>query len=135
MLNDVRYVPGVADARIQQPFNYPNMTVNVDRTRAQTIGLTQRDVAQSVLVALSGSFQTSPSFYLDPRNGVSYNIAVQTPQYGLDSLAELRSLPVTARSVSCQFIHGKRSFRNCRSRVRATPYPSARQSRLHYSRH
>jgi multidrug efflux pump subunit AcrB len=100
MLNDVRYVPGVADARIQQPFNYPNMTVNVDRTRAQTIGLTQRDVAQSVLVALSGSFQTSPSFYLDPRNGVSYNIAVQTPQYGLDSLAELRSLPVTASASS-----------------------------------
>jgi len=100
MLDEVRYIPGAADARIQQPFNYPNMTVNVDRTRAQTIGLTQRDVAQSLLVALSGSFQTSPSFYLDPRNGVSYNIAVQTPQYGLDSLAELRSLPVTASASS-----------------------------------
>ncbi len=139
MLNDVRYVPGVADARIQQPFNYPNMTVNVDRTRAQTIGLTQRDVAQSVLVALSGSFQTSPSFYLDPRNGVSYNIAVQTPQYGLDSLGGVEESAGDSerqqRSVSCQFIHGERSFRNCRSRVRATPYPSARQSRLHYSRH
>ena len=95
MLNEVRYVPGAADARIQQPFNYPNMTVNVDRTRAQAIGLTQRDVAQSVLVALSGSFQTSPSFYLDPRNGVSYNVAVQAPQYKIDSLAELQSLPVT----------------------------------------
>jgi len=95
ILNEVRYVPGAADARIQQPFNYPNMTVNVDRTRAQAIGLTQRDVAQSVLVALSGSFQTTPSFYLDPRNGVSYNVAVQAPQYKIDSLAELRSLPVT----------------------------------------
>ena len=57
------------------------MTVNVDRTRAQAIGLTQKDVAQSLLVALSGSFQTTPSFYLDPRNGVSYNVAIQAPQY------------------------------------------------------
>ena len=84
MLNEVRYVPGAADARIQQPFNYPNFTVNVDRTRAAETGLTQQNVAQSLLVALSGSFQTSPNFYLDPRNGVSYNIAIQAPQYRLD---------------------------------------------------
>ncbi len=95
MLNQVRYVPGAADARIQQPFNYPNMTVNVDRTRAQTIGLTQKDVAQSLLVALSGSFQTTPSFYLDPKNGVTYNVAIQAPQYAVNSLAALKSLPVT----------------------------------------
>jgi multidrug efflux pump subunit AcrB len=97
MLNEVRYVPGAADARIQQPFNYPNMTVNVDRTRARTMGLTQQNVAQSLLVALSGSFQTTPSFYLDPKNGVSYNVAVQAPQYKLDSLAALNSLPVTSQ--------------------------------------
>ncbi len=95
MLNEVRYVPGAIDSRIQQPFDYPNFTVNVDRTRAQSIGFTQRDVAQSLLVALSGSFQTTPSFYLDPRNGVSYSVAVQTPQYQLDSMSELQSLPVT----------------------------------------
>lgn len=100
MLNDVRYVPGASDARIQQPFDYPNVTVNVDRTRAQAIGLTQRDVAQSLLVALSGSFQTTPSFYLDPRNGVSYSVAVQTPQYRLDSMTSLQSLPVTRSSTS-----------------------------------
>ena len=87
MLDEVRYVPGAVDARIQQPFDYPNMTVDVDRTRASDIGLTQANVAQSVLVALSGSFQTTPNFYLDPKSGVSYNIAVQTPQYRLDSLA------------------------------------------------
>jgi multidrug efflux pump subunit AcrB len=98
MLNEVRYVPGAADARIQQPFDLPNMTVNVDRTRAQAIGLTQQNVAQSLLVALSGSFQTTPSFYLDPRNGVSYNVAVQSPQYDIQSLAALRSLPVTGNS-------------------------------------
>src|SRR3569833_2142598 len=95
MLNEVRYVTGATDARIQQPFDYPNMTVNVDRTRAQAIGFSQRDVAQSILVALSGSFLTTPSFYLDPKNGVSYNVAVQTPQYRLDSMSELQSLPVT----------------------------------------
>ena len=95
MLNEVRYVTGASDARIQQPFDQPNFTVNVDRTRAQAIGFAQRDVAQSLLVALSGSFQTTPSFYLDPRNGVSYNVAVQTPQYRLDSISGLQSLPVT----------------------------------------
>jgi multidrug efflux pump subunit AcrB len=100
ILNEVRYVPGASDARIQQPFDLPNMTVNVDRTRAQAIGLTQQNVAQSLLVALSGSFQTTPSFYLDPRNGVSYNIAVQAPQYDIQSLAELRSLPVTGSASS-----------------------------------
>ncbi len=91
--------PGASDARIQQPFDYPNMTVNVDRTRAQAIGLTQQNVAQSLLVALSGSFQTTPSFYLDPRNGVSYNVAVQTPQYRLDiDVGSFKSLPVTGSS-------------------------------------
>ena len=102
MLNEVRYVPGAADARIQQPFDLPNWTIDVDRTRARTVGLTQQNVAQSVLVALSGSFQTTPSFYLDPSNGVSYNVAVQTPQYNLDSLAALNSLPVTSSSSTTQ---------------------------------
>jgi CzcA family heavy metal efflux pump len=94
MINEVRYVPGAADARIQQPFNYPMMKVDVDRTRAQQIGLTQKDVAQSLLVALSGSFQTTPSFYLDPKSGVTYNVAIQAPQYKIDSMAALQSLPV-----------------------------------------
>jgi multidrug efflux pump subunit AcrB len=98
MANEVRYIPGAADVRIQQPFDYPTMNVAVDRTRAQSIGLTQKDVAQSLLVALSGSFQTAPSFYLDPKNGVSYNVAIQTPQYRLDSLAALESLPVAGAS-------------------------------------
>jgi multidrug efflux pump subunit AcrB len=96
MLDQLRYVPGVADARIQQPFNYPNWTVDVDRTRAEEVGLTQQNVAQSLLIALSGSFQTSPTFYLDPQNGVSYDVATQSPQPDLDSLAALKNLPVTA---------------------------------------
>jgi multidrug efflux pump subunit AcrB len=95
ILNDVRYVPGAVDARVQQPFNYPNFTVDVDRTRAASVGLTQANVAQSLLVTLSGSFQTSPNFFLDPRNGVTYNIAIQAPQYRVDTMADLASLPVT----------------------------------------
>jgi len=102
MVDEVRHVPGAVDARIQQPFDYPNMTVKVDRTLASTIGLTQQNVAQSLLIALSGSFQTTPNFYLDPHNGVSYNIATQSPQYGLDSMAELRSLPVTGSALAQQ---------------------------------
>ena len=102
VLDEVRYVPGAADARIQQPFDYPNWTVNVDRTRASEIGLTQQNVAQSVLVALSGSFQTAPNFYLDPKTGVTYNVAVQAPQYRLDSLAALKSLPVTGPGQAAQ---------------------------------
>ena len=102
MLNEVRYVPGAADVRIQQPFNYPMMKVDVDRTRAQQIGLTQKDVAQSLLVALSGSFQTTPSFYLDPKSGVTYNVAIQAPQYKIDSMAALESLPVNGASAAQQ---------------------------------
>jgi multidrug efflux pump subunit AcrB len=100
MLDEVRQVPGAADARIQQPFNLPKMMVDVDRTRAQSIGLTQKDVAQSLLIALSGSFQTSPNFYLDPISGVSYNIAIQAPQYNVNSLAALKSLPITGASLA-----------------------------------
>jgi CzcA family heavy metal efflux pump len=93
--DEIRYIPGAADVRIQQPFNLPRMMVDVDRTRAASIGLTQKDVAQSMLIALSGSFQTSPNFFLDPRNGVTYNVAIQAPQYGVNSLAALQSLPIT----------------------------------------
>jgi multidrug efflux pump subunit AcrB len=100
LLNEVKYVPGATDTRIQQPFDAPKMTVNVDRTRSQEVGLTQRDVATSILVALSGSFQTTPNFYLDPKNGVSYNIAIQAPQFGLDSVSALQSLPVTSSTAN-----------------------------------
>ena len=100
MLNEIRYVPGAADARIQQPFDQPRMTVNVDRTRAESIGITQQNVTQSVLIALSGSFQTAPNFFLDPRNGVSYPIATQSPQYRFDTMSDLRSLPISGASTT-----------------------------------
>jgi multidrug efflux pump subunit AcrB len=98
MMNEIKYVPGATDLRIQQPFDNPRFDVIVDRTKAQQIGLQQRDVAQSLLVATSGSFQTTPTYWLNPANGVSYNIAVQSPQYNLDSLQDLNNIPLTAGS-------------------------------------
>ncbi len=100
LLNRLKYVPGIADLRIQQPFNQPKLHIEVDRTRAQQIGFTQRDVAQNLLISLSGSFQTSPAFWLDPKSGVSYSIATQTPQYRIDSLQALQNIPVTGANPS-----------------------------------
>jgi multidrug efflux pump subunit AcrB len=95
LLAQIRHIPGTTDLRIQQPFNSPKLTVAVDRTKSQQVGYSQRDVAGNLLVTLSGSFQTTPSYWLNPKNGVSYNIAVQSPQYGLQSLQDLQNIPVT----------------------------------------
>ena len=85
LLKRIRTVPGIADLRIQQVFNYPQINVDVDRTLAAEVGLTQRDVANSLLVTLSGSGQVKPNFWLNPENGVSYPIVAQMPQYRIDS--------------------------------------------------
>ena len=77
----VRQIPGAVDVHVQQMFDLPSLQVNTDRTKVQEVGFTQRDVASSLLIALSGSFQTAPSFYLNPANGVSYQVASQVPQY------------------------------------------------------
>src|ERR1700761_1658645 len=95
MMQQIAQISGTTDLRIQQPFNLPKWTVNVDRTRARQVGYSQHDVANDVLIALSGSFQTSPTFYLNPQNHVSYNIAVQTPQYEVRNLQDLENFPVT----------------------------------------
>jgi CzcA family heavy metal efflux pump len=94
LFNRVQKIPGIVDARIQQASDYPELRVNVDRSRAQDVGLTQRDVATNMLISMSGSFQTSPNFWLSPQNGVSYSIVTQVPQYKLDSLEALRNIPV-----------------------------------------
>jgi multidrug efflux pump subunit AcrB len=95
LMNELKFVPGTTDLRIQQPFDYPKLHIDVDRTKAQEIGFSQRDVAQNLLISLSGSFQTSPTFWLDPKTGVSYNITAQTPQYKVDTLKDLENIPVT----------------------------------------
>jgi CzcA family heavy metal efflux pump len=98
LLERVQQVPGTVDLHIQQPFDQPYLHVNVDRTKAQQVGFTQRDVANNLLVSLSGSFQTTPEFWVDPKTGVSYSIATQTPQYRVDSLQDLENIPVTGPS-------------------------------------
>jgi CzcA family heavy metal efflux pump len=102
MMQEIGQIPGTTDLRIQQPFNLPSWTVNVDRTRAQEVGYSQHDVASDVLTSLSGSFQTSPTFYLNPQNHVSYNIAVQTPQYDIQNLQQLQNFPIATNGSSQQ---------------------------------
>ena len=95
LMNRLKFVPGTVDLRIQQEFNQPDLHIDVDRTKAGQVGLTARDVAQNLLISLSGSFQTAPSFWLDPKTGVTYNIATETPQYRADSLQNLQNIPIT----------------------------------------
>ncbi|HEY2619906.1 MAG TPA: efflux RND transporter permease subunit, partial [Acetobacteraceae bacterium] len=96
LLRRLRHVPGLVDARIQQSRDNPGFDVDVDRTRAQYVGLTERDVTNSLVVNLAGSSQVAPTYWLNPDNGASYPIVMQTPQYQIDSLNALRNLPITA---------------------------------------
>ena len=100
LMDQLKFIPGTSDLRIQQPFDQPRLHIDVDRTKAQEIGYTQRDVAQNLLISLSGSFQTAPTFWLDPKTGVSYNIATQTPQYRVDTLQGLENIPVTGTNAA-----------------------------------
>ena len=107
LLKRIRTVAGVADLRIQQVFNYPQINVDVDRTLASEVGLTQRDVANSLLVTLSGSSQVQPNFWLNDENGVSYPIVAQMPQYRIDTVSNLGNVPVTsARTEAARYIGG-----------------------------
>ncbi|WP_186108661.1 efflux RND transporter permease subunit [Burkholderia gladioli] len=96
LLREIRRVPGVVDARIQQSQQSPAFSVDVDRTRAQLLGITERDVTNSLVVNLAGSSQVAPTYWLNPANGISYPIVMQTPQYKLDTLAALQNLPISA---------------------------------------
>jgi CzcA family heavy metal efflux pump len=96
LLKRIRKVPGIADLRIQQVFNFPQINVNVDRTLASEVGLTQRDVANSLLVTLSGSGQVKPNYWLNTKNGVSYPIVAQVPQYRVDTMSDLQNVPLTS---------------------------------------
>ena len=112
LMNKLKFVPGIVDLRIQQPLNYPNLHIDVDRTKASQVGLTQRDVANNLLLSLSGSGQVQPTFWLDPATGVSYSIDVMSPQYRVDSLSDLENIPITATSARTppQILAGLASF-------------------------
>jgi len=97
LLERLRQVTGIADLRMQQPFDQPKLDVEVDRVKAQQAGFSQREVASNLLITLSGSFQTNPTFWLNPKTGVSYNVITQVPQYELDSLQALANIPLTGQ--------------------------------------
>ncbi|MCC6394961.1 MAG: efflux RND transporter permease subunit [Bryobacterales bacterium] len=95
IMNQMRRIPGIADLRIQQVFDQPKLHLVTDRVKAAQSGYTQADVARSLLISLSGSFQTQPTFWLNPDNGVSYNVVTQTPQYATGSLQDLGGIPLS----------------------------------------
>jgi len=92
--NQLALVPGAVDVNVHQVYDEPHLQVDMERSQAEQVGITASNIAQSVLVSLSGSFQTAPTFFLDPKNGVSYNVAVQAPQYTINSLQDLQNLPL-----------------------------------------
>jgi CzcA family heavy metal efflux pump len=104
--NRLRRVPGAADVHVQQMFGLPTLHLDMDRDLVTQVGMNPRDVAQSVLVSLSGSFQTAPAYWLNPENGVTYNIAVQSPQYRMTSLQDLMNMPVTDPGVASSQVLG-----------------------------
>ena len=104
--NRMRRVPGTADVHVQQLLDLPTLHLNIDRDRVTQVGMTAQNVAQSVLVSLSGSFQTAPNFWLNPSNGVSYQVAVQSPQYRMTSLQDLMNTPVNNPNVASSQVLG-----------------------------
>ena len=95
MMAELSHVRGITDLRVQQQADYPKFHIVVDRTKAAQGGFTERDVANSMLISTSGSFQLTPMFYLNPKNGVSYNLVTQTPQYDIQSAQDLQNIPIS----------------------------------------
>ncbi len=122
LLSRIRRIPGVADARIQQSPNTPTLNIDVDRTRAQYVGLTERDVTNSLVVNLAGSGQVAPTYYLNPENGVSYSIVMQTPQYQIDLLGALQTLPITSGGAGAPILGGIADITRTTSSAVVTQY-------------
>jgi multidrug efflux pump subunit AcrB len=116
LLAQIRHVTGIADARIQQSSRLPTLEVNIDRTRAQYAGVTAADVTNSMVVNLASSSQVAPTYWLNEDNGATYPIALQTPQYDIDSLSALQDLPINAAGAPTTVLGGiadiKRSYGN-----------------------
>ena len=121
LLSQVRPHSGVADARVQHRRRTRPSTSMCDRTRAQYVGLTERDVVNSLTVNLSGSGQVAPTYYLNPDNGVNYAVVMQTPQYQIDSLGSLQTLPITSSQPTRR--RSSAASPICRARRRADGFP------------
>jgi multidrug efflux pump subunit AcrB len=122
LLAQVRRIPGVADARIQQSARAPTYDVNIDRTRAEYTGVTTADVTNSLVVNLASSLQVAPTYWLNQQNGVTYPIALQTPQYQIDTLPELQNSPVNATGAPTTVLGGIADFHRTNTNVIVSQY-------------
>jgi multidrug efflux pump subunit AcrB len=125
LLAQVRHITGVADARIQQSAALPTLDVNIDRTRARYTGVTAADVTNSLVVNLDGSTQVAPTYWLNESNGVTYPIALQTPQYQIDTLPELQNLPINATGAPTTVLGGIAAIRRRQSDAVVSQYDIA----------
>jgi multidrug efflux pump subunit AcrB len=122
LLAQIRHIPGIADARIQQSASVPTINVNIDRTRAQYTGVTAADVTNSLVVNLASSLQVAPTYWLNEKNGVTYPIALQTPQYQIDSLPALQNLPINATGAPTTVLGGIADIRRTQSSAVVSQY-------------
>lgn len=123
LLKKLKRIPGLADIRIQQSQKSPVFEVNMDRSQAQELGLTAKDVTNSMVVNLAGSSQVSPTYWLNPANGVSYPIVMQTPQYNLNSLSSLSNISVTGSgNNSAQLLGGLAQFNRTNANASISQY-------------
>jgi multidrug efflux pump subunit AcrB len=122
LLAKVRDIPGIADARIQQAFQQPTLDVNVDRSLTSLAGLTEKDVATSMQTTLSGSSQSAPTYWLDPTNGVSYAVSIQTPQRDINTMAGLKNIPVTSSTANPQLLGGLANIQRTNSNAVVSHY-------------
>jgi multidrug efflux pump subunit AcrB len=122
LLDQIRHVPGIADARIQQSAGVPTIDVNMDRTRARYTGVTAADVTNSLVVNLASSSQVAPTYWLNEKNGVTYPIALQTPQYQIDTLPALQNLPINANGAPTTVLGGIADIRRTQSAAVVSQY-------------
>jgi multidrug efflux pump subunit AcrB len=125
LLSRIKRIPGIADARIQQAFQQPTLNVNVDRSLAGLVGLSEKDAATSMLTTLAGSSQINQIYWLNPKTGVSYPVSVQTPQRDIDTMKGLRNMPLTAGAGSgtdSQLLGGLATIQRTRSDAVASHY-------------
>jgi multidrug efflux pump subunit AcrB len=122
LLAKIRAIPGVADARIQQAFQQPTLDVNVDRSLTSLAGLTEKDVATAMLTTLSGSSQSAPTYWLNPANGVSYAVSVQTPQHDINTMTGLKNIPVTSTAANPQLLGGLANVQRSNSNAVVSHY-------------
>jgi multidrug efflux pump subunit AcrB len=131
LLPKIRAITGIADVRIQQSRKKPVFNVDVDRTRAQQLGITMRDVTNSLVANLAGSSQVAPTFWLNPKNGVQYPIVIQTPQYRLDTLTELANLPIGGTDGNSQVLGGLANFTRTSGNALVSQYDIQSMVQIH----